>query len=328
MRPILFAGLVLLATAPAATAQGWANKLFKDQVSHDFGTIARGAQAYHRFAITNIYAVPLEITETRVSCGCVAATPVPKVLKPRETGYIEVTMDARRFSGPKTVTVFVTVGPQFISTAELKVTATSRADVVFKPGQVSFGAVAPGQHPAQTIDVEYAGTLDWRITEAIAKDLPFEATYRELYRRPGQVGYQVKVTLKSEVPTGALKHELNLRTNDPATPLIAILVEANVQAGLTVTPPVLRLGMSQVGDSLIRKVVVRGQTPFRIVAVDGQGEGIALMGELPAVAATTQVLTFKCQLMKPGELRKQLLIKTDQAGASLPVTIEATVADN
>ena len=63
--------------------------------------------------MTNIYAVPLEITNIRVSCGCLTATPVPKVLQPREAGYIEVTMDARRFNGPKTVTVHVTVGPTF-----------------------------------------------------------------------------------------------------------------------------------------------------------------------------------------------------------------------
>jgi hypothetical protein len=328
MKRVLFAGLLLLAAAPAAPAQGWANKLFKDQTSHDFGTVARGAQLYHRFPITNIYAVPLDITNVRVSCGCLTATPVPKTLQPRESGYVEIYMDGRRFAGKKDVTVFITVGPTFISTAELKVSAVSRGDVVFNPGQVSFGAVTPGQTASQTIDVEYAGVLDWRITEALAKDQPFEATYRELYRNPGKVGYQVKVTLKADVPPGALKHELNLRTNDPASPLIAILVEADVQSSLTVSPAVLRLGMGQVGDSLMRKVVVRGQKPFRILSVEGQGDGITLASELPATPAATQVLTFKCQLAKAGELRKQLLIKTDQTGTPLTVTIEATVGDN
>jgi len=40
MRQVLFAALTLLAPAHTATAQGWANKLFKDQVSHDVGTDA------------------------------------------------------------------------------------------------------------------------------------------------------------------------------------------------------------------------------------------------------------------------------------------------
>src|SRR5262245_61475398 len=109
MRQVLFVGLILLAAPPAfSLEEGWANKLFKEPTSHDFGTVARGAQLYHRFPLTNIYAVPLEITNIRVSCGCVTATPMPKVLQPRESGYIDIAMDARRFNGAKTVTVFVT----------------------------------------------------------------------------------------------------------------------------------------------------------------------------------------------------------------------------
>ena len=328
MNRVLFAALFLLASTSAAPAQGWANKLFKDEITHDFGIVARGAQLYHRFAITNIYAVPLEITNVRVSCGCVAGKPVPNILKPRESGYVEVTMDASKFNGKKEVTVFVTVGPTFISTAELKVSAISRADVVFNPGQVTFGAVTPGQDVSRTIDVEYAGVVDWRITELIARDQPFEATYRELYREPGKVGYQVKVTLKADAPSGPLKRELHLRTNDPGSPLIAVLVEADVQTSLSVSPSVLRLGNCTVGDSLVRKVQVRAAKPFKILAVEGQGDGITLSSELAVNPAPLQLLTFKCQLGKAGELRKQLLIKTDQSPTPLTVTIEGTVADN
>lgn len=326
MRRVLFALLLLLAGTPAVSAQGWANKLFKDQKRHDFGTVAHGAQLFHRFPVTNIYAVPLEIS-SRVSCACVTATPVPKTLQPREMGYIEVTMDARRFSGPKTVTVFVTVGPTFVSTAELTVLASSRSDIVFNPGQVSFGSVNAGQPAPQTIDIEYAGALDWRITDAVTKDLPFEATYKELYRRPGQVGYQVKVTLKSDVPPGALKRELHLRTNDPATPLIAVLVEATVQSALSLSPGVLRLGSVQVGDALTRKVVVRGQKPFKVLGVDGLADGITLAADPSTTPAQTQVVSFKIQPARAGEVRKQLQIRTDHDPTPLTLTIEATVAE-
>ena len=207
--------------------------------------------------------------------------------------------------------MFVTVGPTFISTAELKLSAVSRGDIVFNPGLISFGAVNAGQAPTQTIDIEYAGALDWKLTEALVKDQPFEASYKELYRRPGQVGYQVKVTLKADTPPGPLKRELQLPTNDPATPLIAVHIEADVQSALAVTPSVLRLGQIQVGDTLTRKVVVRGQKPFRILGVDGLGDGITLGNEFSTTAALTQVIAFKCQIGKAGELRKQLQIRTD-----------------
>jgi hypothetical protein len=100
-----------------------ANKLF-EQTTKDFGTCQRGAQLKHRFKITNIYAVPLDITDVRYSSHCVYCVLSHKTLKPQESGYLEVTMDAGRFTGDKTVPIFVTVGPN-VSTAELTVRAKS-----------------------------------------------------------------------------------------------------------------------------------------------------------------------------------------------------------
>src|SRR5262249_1560000 len=140
-------GLAVLAwavvTAAAPAQNRWADKMFKAGTTHDFGNVARGAQLFHRFQVTNIYAVPLDLMSTRASCGCVTITPSARTLKPRETGTIDVLMDARRFTGPKTVSIYVTVGPEYVSTATLQVSPNSRAHVVFNPGQPNFGGVPP-----------------------------------------------------------------------------------------------------------------------------------------------------------------------------------------
>lgn len=331
MRQALFAMLTLTVVAAPAPAQGWANKLFPQGTTHDFGTVPRGAQLLHRFAVTNIYAVPLEFTQVRVSCGCTVATPSKKVLQPRESCTIDVSMDGRRFTGLKNVTVHVTVGPTYVSTAELRVRANSRTDVVFNPGGVVFGTVAAGQTPTQPVDVEYAGNLDWRVTEVLARDTPFSIELGELYRRqprPGvhQVGYRVKVTLKANAPAGALKREIHLRTNDPASPLISVLVEANVEASLSVLPSPLRLGTVRVGQAVQQRVVVRGRTPFRVLAVDGLGDGLELAAPPSATPAPVQTLTFRCRPGRAGDLRRSVRIRTDLQNASVPLSIEGSVA--
>src|SRR5262249_21615036 len=144
-RPIMSKAIVALAVltlgAAQAPAQGWAEKMFKDGLTHDFGPVPRGAQLFHRFTVTNIYAVRMEITGVKSGCGCVTANAPRRVLEPLESTTLGVSMAARRFTGPKTVSIRVTVGPEFISGAELKVSANSRADVVFNPGQVTFGTV-------------------------------------------------------------------------------------------------------------------------------------------------------------------------------------------
>jgi hypothetical protein len=329
MRQALLALAVVAAGSSAAQAQtaAWADKLFQGHLSHDFGNVPRGAQLAHRFPLKNIYAVDLQIVNVRTSCGCASATPAVRLVKSKESSYIDVTMDARKFTGPKTISIYITVGPEYTSTATLKVSATSRADVVFNPGQISFGVVSRGDRPKQVIDVEYAGVAPWKITEVVTDDAaPFDVSYSELYRRPGQVGYRVTVTLKADAPAGPLRHEMQLKTNDRASPVLAVLVEATVQAALSVAPGVVAMDMVKVGEAKTQMVVVRGNKPFRIVAIEGQGDGVT--AALPSQAAAVHRLTIKCQPTKAGALSKQLTIKTDLAkDAAATVTVEATVTE-
>jgi hypothetical protein len=326
MRNVLLLILAFAVSAPGLHAQGtaWADKMFKEGNVHDFGSVPRGAQLYHRFAMTNIWSVPLQLTSIRVSCGCVTATPSSQLLQPRETGYLDITMDARRFTGPKAVSVYIMVGPQFISTATVRVSANSRADVVFNPGEINFGVVSSGQAPSQTIDVEYAGSLDWKVSDVIKNNAPVDVTLEEMYRRPGQVGYRLRTTLKPDAPSGLVKNELQLKTNDPASPLVSIYVEATVQAPLAITPATVNMGNVKVGDSIVKRFIVRADKPFKIVEIQGLGEGIE--ADFPQESAAKQVVILKYHPDQTGDMHRQLRIKTDlEKETSAAVTVEGNV---
>ncbi|MCS6853027.1 MAG: DUF1573 domain-containing protein [Gemmataceae bacterium] len=327
---IVAVGIVALNLGGApAVVEKWAEKMFAPAGTvHDFGNVPRGAQLHHRFTITNIYAVPLQIMGTpRASCGCVKVTAPTHPLQSREKAYIDVVMDTTRFTGPKTVSIYVNIGPHYQSTAVLQVSANARADVVFNPGEISFGVVQRGQTPSQTIDVEYAGVLDWRVTGVVTQGTAYDATVEELYRRPGQVGYRLKVTVKPDAPEGSQKQDIFLQTNDPASPMVPVLVDATIQAPLSVVPATLNLGVLPVGKEELRRVVVRSShKPFRIVSIEGLGDG--LEAQAPPAAANLQVVTIKCQPGKAGEFRRQLIFKTDlDKEATATVTIEGTASD-
>jgi hypothetical protein len=323
---VLTLAALVLGTATASAQSGaWADKMFKGANEHDFGSVPRGSQLYHRFPITNIWAVPLELTSVRVSCGCVTVTPSSKVLQPRDSAFLDVTMDSRRFTGPKTVTIYVTVGPQYVSTATARVTANSRPDVVFNPGQINFGVVQRGQNATQVIDVEYAGVLDWQVVDIDKGGAPVHVVLEQLYRERGRVGYRLSAALNPDAPAGLLKHELLLKTNDPASPLVAVLVEGVVQAPLTVKPNPLKLVGVKAGDTVTRRVNVYGGKPFKITTIDGLGDD--MRADLPQAAALVQTVTFTYLAGKAGDLRRQLQIRTDLADEPpVTVTIEGTVA--
>jgi hypothetical protein len=322
---VALSALLLVTAAGSSQNREWADKLFKGETTHNFGNVPRGAVLHYRFPMTNIYAVPLDVTISRISCGCVTATSSVNKLGPKETGYIDVNMDARKFTGSKTVTIFVTVGPEYTSTASLQVSSNSRPDVVFNPGQVSFGLVPSGQTPTQAIDVEYAGVLDWRINSIAEHKAPLDVTYKELYRDTGRVGYRLQVMLKNTAPPGGFKHELMLQTNDPASPLVPVLVEGNIQAALTAFPPMVPLKNVKVGQEIAYKVLVNGNSEklFRITQVEGAAEGLTV--DFPQTPAKVQVLTLKWQPTGPGDLKCELKVKTDlDGGAVTTVTVDGS----
>jgi hypothetical protein len=320
---------VVPASAQTVVNEGqpnWATKLFPDKtLTHDFGNVPHGTLLHYKFKLHNIYAVPLEI-HTRVGCSCLTATSSVDVLKPNEDAVIDVTMNTAVYTGPRTKPIHVDVGPQYISSATLWLSANSRADIVCNPNQVNFGVIARRDAArTQTIDVEYAGARDWRITGVANSDAPLDVTYKELYRRPGeQVGYRVTVALKPGASAGALREDLMLKTNDPNSPVVPVHVEATVQADLTVAPEIINLGKIKAGESLTKLVYVRGASPFHVVTVEGQGDGV--VAEAPTAAAQVQIIKIKYEAGKSGEFKKQLKIKTDLGREEpLIVTLQGTI---
>lgn len=132
MRPWVnrfWAAMVLLLGVCWGYAQEpWANRLFIEGTTKDFGVLEKGSRATHAFRMTNIYRVPLEIISIRSTCGCVMAEPSRKTLLPYQTEYIHVTIDTRRYDNAKNYNVYVTFGPapQYFSVATLHVRAQVR----------------------------------------------------------------------------------------------------------------------------------------------------------------------------------------------------------
>lgn len=338
MRVVALVVAVHLGGATLAAAQErWAEKMFMKEgsreveTSHDFGSVPHGAQLYYRFPMTNIYAVPLEIKDVHVSCGCVKARAAAKTLGVKESSYIEINMDTTIFTQSKTVEVKVWIGDgaQFSSTAILKVSAFSRRDVVFNPGQANFAIVDQGATPTKTVDLEYAGALapTWAVTEVTTGSAPVETTLKEMYRKDGRVGYQIGVTLKKDAPAGPLQQEIFLKTNDPASPSVPLFVTAVVEAPLTVSPDRWDVAGSKAGTEVSRRFQLRTSSgkEFRVLGVEGLDPDFSLGTELPTTAKAVHILLIKFKPAQAGEVKRELRIKTDLQEKPIVVTIDGTV---
>ncbi len=83
------------------------------------------------------------------------------------------------------------------------------------------------------------------------------------------------------------------------------------RATITVTPATVILGKVKVGDTLTRRVVVRGNKTFRILQVEVPGEGVITLDPPFNTPSQVHTVTFKCQFVKAGDFKHLLKIKTD-----------------
>lgn len=282
MRKLWLAGMTWLVLATAGWAMGQTPQSpMWPTTSYDFGSVPRGAQLLHRFTWTNTESRPLEIVESRVSCGCVTVAAHPRQLQPGQSGTLDVAIDARRFVGAKSVTVQLLLGPEPSLAVTLQVTANSRQDVVFNPGQIQFGFLQEGATATQTLDVEYAGPLDFRIDDVIAAP-HLRAEIEPLYKKPGMVGHRLKVTLQPTAPAGDFKQVLQLKTNDSQNPVLQVLVEGVIRSDVSVIPQPVHFGSLAVGQKLQRRVTIRATEPFRILKADSTLSGVSVNFALTA----------------------------------------------
>src|SRR5206468_7129316 len=100
-------------------------------------------------------------------------------------------------------------------------------------------------------------------------------------------------------------------------------VEAVVGSALTVSPATLNLGTFKADSPLTRRVVLKGTRPFRVLAVEGTGDGIELGADPSPEPSAVQTVTFKCQ-PPPGEFHRVLKIKTSLQDDPVALTIEGT----
>jgi hypothetical protein len=310
---------IFILSGSVVNAQPVAAEKHFASTSHDFGTVPRGAQLLHKFAWTNGEKSRLEITDIRITCACATAVPVPRALEPGQKGEIEVLVDAKKFVGQKDVQLHVTLSGETKHAAMLRISVHCRPDVVYNPGEVNFGIVPAGGSAGQQMEIEYAGKLDWKVEELINTNPHLEAAIEEMYRKPGEVGYRLRVNLKPDAPAGDFKHELQLRVNDPGLKVIPVLVQGTIRARLAATPASVTFGSVKVGQQAVRRVVLRGDKPFAITELAGLPAGVSV--SKPSRPAAVQTLTLTWTPTASGELNAPLVVHTDLDKVTIPVPL-------
>jgi hypothetical protein len=305
-------GLVLVASvwlAASASAGSWADAMFED-LSKDFGTVPRGPTLSYAFRFTNNTEKPIHVAGVRVSCGCVSASALDQYVAPGESSAIQATMDTRRFVGLKNVTIYVTIDQPHWEEVRLWVQANGRDDITVSPEALALGRSKRGSSPTRSVTVTFLGDGQSQIVEVQRESNYVQTNVRELRRDGGEVSYQLMASIRPDAPVGKWYSDVWLKTNNASMPRIRVPLTVEIDAPLNVSSVAVTLGSVKPGAETERKIIVRGNNPFRITKVEGTDDQLTVSDSTPGSKAV-HVLTLTFKPKAAGELNRKLKVLTD-----------------
>jgi uncharacterized protein DUF1573 len=269
----LVTAVVLQTGSVQAQDPAWGSKMF-EVTEFNFGAAAKGAEAAIQLKVKNVYKEDIQITNLTTGCGCVSwdeisrvesQAPLPIIVPSGQQRLLTLRLDTVRYEGERKSKASVSLLDPVHSaatTVDFPVHAYIRRDIVITPGAVNFGTVDLGSGAEKKVDIHYAGRNDWKVTLAKATNPSLAVVLRETARGNGLVNYELTVTLKPDTAPGVVRDQLILMTDDANNLQVPILVEAKVEADVSVTD--LTFGTMTPGQSQTKTVVIRGKKPFKI----------------------------------------------------------------
>ncbi len=323
-RSIAVLGLSISLAVSTADGQEWASKMFKVR-SHDFGTVARNAKAQFHFELQNIYKEDVHIASVRTSCGCTEPHITKPSLKTWDNGSILAVFNTRAFLGRRSATVTVTIDKPFYAEVQLQVRGYIRGDVVFEPGEVNFGDIDQGTTAEKSVTISYAGRSKWVIQDVRSANPHFEVELGDPVRSYGRVTFNMVVRIKGDAPAGLINDQLTVVSNDSTNGTLELPVRGNVVSELTVSPTTLFLGNLKPGQSVTKKLIVRGKRPFKIVEIDCPDKSFEFKTSVEPRTMHLVPVTYTAGA-DAAKVSQKILIKTDlKDGTEACCTASATI---
>ena len=270
---LVILGLQLPLASPVF-AQQWAEAMFEER-RHNFGNVAIGVEAIHRFKFKNPYPEDVHIASVTSSCGCTTPFWPKSAIKFGETGEVIAKLNTDgRFKEDKSATLTVVFDRPYRAEVQLQATSYISPDVVIKPGVADFGLVGEGKEVTKKLTLQHVGRSDWKLTgiERTSQHVHVKADRVEAGK--GLVVYDIVVTMRDTMPSGYVHDMVRFITNDPNPNASTVMlpVHGYVAAPLVAKPSPFVIGFVQPGETVKKNLVLRSESPFRITKITSKDQ--------------------------------------------------------
>ncbi len=197
-------------------------KISVQSAEHNFGDIKLGDQVSHSFTISNSGGDILKILDVRASCGCTAAQPDKKELKPGESTQIKVIFNSKGRVGPQLKTVYVTSNDPERKEVHLSIRCnilppekkTKTGAFLYLPEtQYNFGQVKEGNVVSHTFQLVNKGQAELEVKDIKTSCGCTAAMLSGSKIRPGESA-TLKIDLDTKNRVGKMSRTITIVSND------------------------------------------------------------------------------------------------------------------
>ncbi len=292
---------------------------------HDFGTVIRGSKPEYRIELKNTFNEVVEIHQAWTSCRCVDVSFTNKVLQPGETSEIIIKFNTLNFNGQRSATVTVSFSKPRYAEVQLKIKGFIRSDLWLEPGAIDFGTGAAGSLPGQTVIIRRFGNRTWRIVDVRSAYTDIAVSLEEVWRGNDRVEYAMRARIKETAAPGIVRGELLVIAHDGQQELrFPVQFNGKVSSPLEVSPHVLDLETLQPGSSISKRIVLRGEEPFKVVDAQSACPQISVHCSADSKKVHVVEVTYVAA-EQAGPQEMQIRFVTDLPGGQvvqLPVTVQ------
>jgi hypothetical protein len=317
----LMRGMVLVLALAGTAARA---DLHFEQTTVDAGTVRAGAPLAHRFRFVNRGPDPVEVTDTRPSCGCLTPHLERRTYPPGEEGALLVEVNTlSQGSGPQTWRVRLCYRSG-AATFEIPLHITARVltEITVQPAALTVFADSAVGHELTLTDLR---PRPLAITEVRASSPHVKSRVTGDGRDP--LGHQVrKISLEvtGDFPEGRHDEALSIYTDDPGYPelKVPVTVVKRSRQRLAVRPSRVTLVAPPGQPAPARMVLVQApdNRPVVVERVEADDPAVACRwAPGPGAMATVKVEVDR------NRVRGETLQATVRIHVSKPAPQEVTV---
>lgn len=228
--------ILIVFTVFIVSAQFQGPKIYSPVTKYDFGSIEQGVMVKHKFVIVNNGDQNLVIDRVVSSCGCTAAEPEKKELKPGETTTLAVEFNSTGREGDQIKTISVLSNdpnnPLFQFTINGKVIPQPKKElegpkIKFEKSQHDFGIIKEGVVVENVFKFSNTGKKDLEIKDVRSSCGCTVAQPNKKLFKPGESG-ELKVSFDSKNRSGRTSRTITLVTNDTVEEYYTLTIYAEI----------------------------------------------------------------------------------------------------